>query len=172
MSGSLPTATRMTFIQHGNRRAVSFRSVTGAELLETLIFAQWVPNWIDPKVADGNAIWHFEQMRQSGDSRIDVASLCLDLSERGFSEGFCQGIAGIVGDGLSRLLQRLLLFAKTAVGPGEINLQLSRIDNDNRVRGWFHRRNRARKSSASVFVFSGKLLALTEQGYYAGIVRF
>jgi len=58
------------------------------QFLEARILAQGVPKWIDPKVADRNAIRHFEQMRQSGDSRIDLASLCLDSSERGFSDRF------------------------------------------------------------------------------------
>jgi hypothetical protein len=38
-----------------------------AELLETRIFAERVPERIDSKIAACFAIGHFEQMRQGGD---------------------------------------------------------------------------------------------------------
>src|SRR6476619_3375889 len=59
-----------------------------AEFLETRIVAERVPVRADPKVAGSFAIRHFEQMRQSGDGGIDIAKLCLDNSQSGFSERF------------------------------------------------------------------------------------
>src|SRR5215472_15122232 len=82
-----------------------------------------------------------------------------------------QGIGGVVGDGLSRLLQCFVLFAKAAIAPGEINWQLPRIDSHNRVRRRFYRSRRAREGGPCFVVLAGKLLALTEQRYSAGIVR-
>jgi hypothetical protein len=40
--------------------AVRFRSFVGAELLETRVFAQWVPERIGLKIAAGCAVGHFE----------------------------------------------------------------------------------------------------------------
>ena len=37
------------------------------QLLKARILAQRVPEWIDPKIAAGFAIGHFEQMRQGSD---------------------------------------------------------------------------------------------------------
>src|SRR5437667_12787328 len=51
-----------------------------AEFLETRIVAQRIPGRTDTEVAERFAIRHFEKMRQSGDSRIDIAKLCLDNS--------------------------------------------------------------------------------------------
>ncbi len=53
---------------------------------------------------------------------------------------------------MARLLQCLLLFAKAGINPGEIARQVSRIDNNNGVRRWLHRRGSTRKSSASFVV--------------------
>ncbi len=40
--------------------AVRFRSFAGAELLETRVFAQRVPERIGLKIADSGAVGHFE----------------------------------------------------------------------------------------------------------------
>jgi hypothetical protein len=58
------------------------------QLLKARILAQRVPERIDPKIAAGFASWHFEQMRQRSDRRIDIAKLGLDNSQRGLCERF------------------------------------------------------------------------------------
>ncbi len=69
--------------QHNELLSV-FAQGLDAELFETRIFAQRVPERIDLKIAAGFAIGHFEQVRQSGDRRIDIASLRLDDRQRRF----------------------------------------------------------------------------------------
>jgi hypothetical protein len=49
-----------------------------AELVEARIFAQWIPERIDLKIADGFAVRYFKQMRQGSDRTIDIAGLRLD----------------------------------------------------------------------------------------------
>src|SRR5207248_4069520 len=78
---------------------------------------------------------------------------------------------GVIRDGMSRLCQCLVFFAKARISPGEVAWQLSRIDRDNRVGRWFHGRNCAHESTASFVVFSSELLAVSEQRHSAWIIR-
>ena len=48
----------------GHERLLRFLS---NQFLKTRFFAQRIPERIDPKIADGFAIGHFEQMRQCSD---------------------------------------------------------------------------------------------------------
>ena len=61
-----------------------------AELLETRIFAQRIPERIDLNIAASFAIGHFEQMGQGRDRRIDVANLRLDGRQRDLCKGFAR----------------------------------------------------------------------------------
>ena len=104
--------------------------VTSDDLLKPRIFAQWVPQRIDPKISESFAIRYFEKMRQSSDGGIDIAKLGLDFSQNLFSGRFNQSVCGVISDGMLRLLQSFVLFAKAGIYLGEIDRQLSRIDRD------------------------------------------
>src|SRR5215831_2923276 len=72
---------------------------------------------------------------------------------------------------MARLLQCLLLFAKAGINPCEIARQVPRIDDNNGVRRWLHRRGCARKGSTRLIAMTGKFLAVTKQRQGTGIVR-
>src|SRR4029453_916032 len=71
---------------------------------------------------------------------------------------------------MTRLLQCLLLFTKAGINPREIARQVSRIDDNSRVRRWLHRCSSARKGSTRLVVETGKFLTITEVRHDAGIV--
>src|SRR4030095_13297154 len=72
---------------------------------------------------------------------------------------------------MARLLQCLLLFAKAGINPREIARQVSRIDDNNGLRLWLHRRGCARKGSTRLVAITGKFLAITKQRQGTRIVR-
>src|SRR6516164_9175067 len=71
---------------------------------------------------------------------------------------------------MPRLLQCLLLFAKASINPREMARQVSRIDDNNGVRCWLHRRGGARKGSARLIAMTGKFLAVAQERQGARIV--
>src|SRR4029434_3670168 len=72
---------------------------------------------------------------------------------------------------MARLLQCLLFFTKARISLGQSGGQHSRIDNHIGVRRWLHGRSSTCEGIASVVVFTGKFLAVTEERPVAGIVR-
>src|SRR5438128_7935080 len=80
----------------------------GHELLETRIFAERIPEWIETKIGGGDSAGNFEEMRNRCYRRIEITETCLNLRESGFCVGFCHSIIAVIGNRTLCLFQGFL----------------------------------------------------------------
>src|ERR1043166_7080862 len=134
-----------------------------AQLLETRIFTQWIPERIEAKNPRCKSGGHFEKVRKSGDRCIDIAYLSFDLRQYDFRRWLVYRIISVVSHCLSRFGERLLFLSKAGVSQSKRAGQQRAIHRNNRRRRRFDCLDRKRISGTRFSGFTRQLLTMTQK---------